>query len=500
MKYQTRNRLEHGTSFFISVIVNSFLLVAMLHFITMEPDDSSETTTVMVIEEDEFVEIDDPPEEEIFEDPVEMTEFRDPDLPTFETEIETNFEVEPEVVQTPTETNVNELSQLLSDIVSPVQMTNLMPGRSAAARQALVNQYSGGHGGATEAAVRRALDWLVSVQLDDGSWHRRGETGGRNGSTGTTGLGLLTFLSNGQTPSSAEYGETVAKAIRYLVESQRDDGMILRSGSGSEVYAHAMAAYALAEAYTMTNNRLLREPVQKAARVIIEGMMADGGFPGAGGGRYTYGRSGSNDASVGGWNIQALKAIQIASRTHNLNIPGLDSALQKAMDGMLLNAAETDSGNMTIGYTSPGNRDTVTAAGGLAMHLAGRANARDTRRILGHLRQFEPEWGNAVITTSGGEINHWYYTIQAFFHSDPNGRDFRRYNNAVATALVRNQHESGRWDCFTGRQGPLFDTTLAALSLMVYYRYLPTTQADQIQALPQQQEQMADDDIITITL
>lgn len=500
MKYQTRNRLEHGTSFFISVIVNSVLLVAMLHFITMEPDVGPDATTVIMIDDDEFVEFDDPIEEPIIEEPVEVTDFTDPNLPTFETDFETNFDVEPDVVETPSETNVNELSQLLSELISPVQMSNLGEGRSAAARQAALAQYSGGHGGATESAVRRALDWLVSVQLDDGSWHRTAQTGGRNGSTGTTGLGLLTFLSNGQTPSSREYGETVAKAIRYLVESQRDDGMIWRNGSGSEVYAHAMAAYALAEAYTMTNNRLLREPVQKAAKVIIEGMMADGGFPGAGGGRYEYGRSGPNDASVGGWNIQALKAIQIASQTHNLNIPGLEQALQKAMDGMLLNAADSGSGNMTIGYTSPGNRDTVTAAGGLAMHLAGRANSRNTSRILGHLRQFEPEWGKEVITSSGGEINHWYYTIQAFFHNDPNGRDFRRYNNAVATALVRNQHESGRWDCFTGRQGPLFDTTLAALSLMVYYRYLPTTQADRIQARPPRQEQVPDDDIITITL
>lgn len=47
----------------------------------------------------------------------------------------------------------------------------------------------------------------------------------------------------------------------------------------------------------------------------------------------------------------------------------------------------------------------------------------------------------------------------------------------------------------------MFDTTLAALSLMVYYRTLPTTRAEEIQAQPRQAEApLEDDEIITITL
>ncbi|MCC5849190.1 MAG: terpene cyclase/mutase family protein [Verrucomicrobia bacterium] len=501
MKYQTRNRIEHGTSFFISVVVNSVLLVAMLHFITMEPDSSVETTTVMVIDEDEFVELDPIEEEEIIEEPLEREEFVDVDMPTFETEIDTSFDLEPEVVETPTDTNVNELSNLLSDIVSPVQMTNLMPGRTTAARQAALNRYAGGRGGQTEASVQRALQWLARVQRSDGSWGK-GATGG-SGNAGYTGLALLTFLSNGQTPSSADYGRTVTRAIRYLVEDQGPDG---KFRSGREVYAHPMATYALAEAYTMTNNRLLREPLLKAARVIIEGQMADGGFPGPGNApTYVYGGGGNSDNSVNAWHVQCMKALEIASRTHNLEIPGLARALDKAMDGMLLLSRQRDN-TLTFGYTSPGERHILTAAGGLALQFTGRGNSRNSRHTLNSITQHSPpEWGNSPNPSEyGGTINLWYYAIQALFHNDPDGRAFREYNRGMAEALITNQHEEGYWDCFSDRgrgQGPVYNTTLAALSLMVYYRYLPTTQADQIQARPPQREQQVeDDDMIRITL
>lgn len=500
MKVQTKNRLEHGTSFFISVLVNSALFFALMHFITYDPQEDTETTTVMVIEEDDPVELDEIEEELIVEEPIEMDTFVETDMPTFETEIDVSFEVEPEVVQTPSETNVNQLTDLLSDLVSPVQMANLMPGRTQAARQSALNRYSGGQGGATEAAVQRALQWLARVQRPDGSWSKGGTSG--SGNAGYTGLALLTFLSNGQTPSSAEYGETVVKAIRYLVDDQGADG---KFQSGREVYAHPMATYALAEAYTMTNNMLLREPLQKAARVIIENQMADGGFPGPGGGSgYRYGGTGRSDNSVNAWHVQCLKALEIMSRTHQLEIPGLDRALQKGMDGMLALSRPSSDG-LGFGYTSPGGRHILTAAGALGLQFTGRGNTRASSQSLNFVNQSSPPvWGESPNPSEyGGTINLWYYAIQALFHNDPDGRDFQRYNRGMAQALVQNQHQEGYWQCFSNRgesQGPVYNTTLAALSLMVYYRYLPTTQADQIQIQPQQQQEYVDDDEVQITL
>ena len=71
----------------------------------------------------------------------------------------------------------------------------------------------------------------------------------------------------------------------------------------------------------------------------------------------------------------------------------------------------------------------------------------------------------------------WYYATQAYFHQG--GRLWERWNNMYAPLAVRNQNEDGSWTFSSGRSaayGPVYHTTLTALSLMVYYRYLPTFQ------------------------
>jgi hypothetical protein len=413
-----------------------------------------------------------------------------------------------EVVNAPADTDLTQLTALLSDIASPVVMAGMMPGRTAIMRQQGLQRYSGGMGNQTEAAVQRALRWLQRVQQSNGSWNKAGTTSG-GGNSGYTGLALLTFLSNGQTPSSAEFGDTVARSIRFLVETQTSDGL-LRGGGGSQVYAHAIATYALAEAYTMTGNVLIREPLERAIRVIIRGQLANGGFPGPSGTpSYTYGGGGNSDNSVNAWHVQALKACVIAAQVHKMNIPELEPTLQKAMDGMLLNSRAAGNGGLGFGYTSPGDHAILTPAGGLALHLAGRGRAREARAAIQSINERHnqpPRWGQDTSGGSyGGQINAWYYAIQAIFHHNPDGRDFQRFNRGMAESLVTNQQQDGHWECFSARgpsQGPVYNTTMAALSLMVYYRYLPTTQADMIQQQPAPGTSpgAVDDDIISITL
>lgn len=94
----------------------------------------------------------------------------------------------------------------------------------------------------------------------------------------------------------------------------------------------------------------------------------------------------------------------------------------------------------------------------------------------------------------------WYYTVQAFFQDDPEGTNFKRYMAAMTKALVQNQAADGHWLCYSERgenQGKTYNTTLGALGLMVFYRYLPTTQADNIRAAEPaiQPPQEAEDEI-----
>ena len=100
----------------------------------------------------------------------------------------------------------------------------------------------------TSDAVLRALRWLKKTQNEDGSW---GDAGGKRAPAAITGMALMCFLAHGETPGSSEFGETVEYALEYLIGSLNEKGRFTGAGSHYS-YGHAIAAYALAEAYGMT--------------------------------------------------------------------------------------------------------------------------------------------------------------------------------------------------------------------------------------------------------
>ena len=53
----------------------------------------------------------------------------------------------------------------------------------------------------------------------------------------------------------------------------------------------------------------------------------------------------------------------------------------------------------------------------------------------------------------------------------------------MVKALAQNQADDGHWLCYSEggeKMGKTLNTAMGALGLMVYYRYLPTTQASNI--------------------
>jgi len=496
MKNQNSLRIAHTSSVAISLIINGLLILALLTFVTLNTQDMSDTSRVMRIDPTDQEEIDlieEEIEEEEIVDPDDMEELTDF---TMEMEMDTQFEEETEEVETAVETDVTNLTELMTDVTSPVVMTGLLVGRTPTARKAAMKRYGSGLGKFTEPAVIKALEWLKNNQNDDGSWSKNEKNSGR-ANAGYTGLALLTFLAHGETPSSADYGPTVANGIRFLIENQASNGIFEPSGRHTG-YGHAMAAYAIAEAYTMTENPLLREPLERGVNVMIDGQMTAGGYD------YDYKNEDRNDLSLAAWHVQAMKAAVISGVGGNR----LEEYFQKAMDGVMQGAVERADGTINFVYIANSNRlnRIVSAAGALCLFLTGRGDSVEAEKAIGYLESFLdepfiPEWGADVPGVShGGLINMWYYTVQAFFQDDPEGTNFKRYMAAMTKALVQNQAADGHWLCYSERgenQGKTYNTTLGALGLMVFYRYLPTTQADNIRAAEPaiQPPQEAEDEI-----
>ncbi len=154
-----------------------------------------------------------------------------------------------------------------------------------------------------EDAVMKALRRIKQTQNSDGSW-------GDSDQVAMTGFSLLAYLGHCETPASPEFGESVSRGIVYLVNNGlKNDGRLTVHPETSIrwVYEHAIATYALAEAYTFCHTSGddipdLDTVTQKAAEIIMDGQGESGGWV------YRYAPTNDGDNSVGFWQIQALKA------------------------------------------------------------------------------------------------------------------------------------------------------------------------------------------------
>ncbi|MEI6807876.1 MAG: hypothetical protein WCN95_04080 [bacterium] len=117
-----------------------------------------------------------------------------------------------------------------------------------------------------ENATLSSLRWLKEKQNKDGSW-------GSNPTNrpALTGLAILAYSFYGETVASKEFGVTVQKGLRRLlddVESSKADGRL--GGVENEyISTEAIVTYALAEAYGMTLMTLLREPTSNMTHRVI---------------------------------------------------------------------------------------------------------------------------------------------------------------------------------------------------------------------------------------
>ena len=329
-------------------------------------------------------------------------------------------------------------------------------------------EYGGNSWKYAEVAVKRALEWLRINQNPDGSW-------GTNDKEAMAGLALLTYLAHGETTSSKEYGPTVERAIRYLVGRQNDAGEFAKTDTTAGTYSQAICVYALSEAYGMTRIPSLKPAMEKGTGVIIQGQQAGGGFD------YRFEKGARRDTSLGGWCSQALKAAYIAGAEN--------PDLKKSMDLAVADLKSVQKEDGSFLYTDQNSHAThsMTAVAVLGMQLLGHDRDAEVRKGLNYLEDARCDWKNPP----AWPMYAWYYISQTKFHQG--GGEWTSWNNKFAPQFIRNQNPDGSWDSAglalkagtTGRENmhPVYATTLAALTLQVYYRFLPTYKPIEEQAV-----------------
>ncbi|HRX06280.1 MAG TPA: hypothetical protein P5306_04205, partial [Kiritimatiellia bacterium] len=185
--------------------------------------------------------------------------------PTFiqTADVRPEFTLEPEVYDfslpdpVPRTLEALAIEQVPSSLIMPNLAAAPLQSRLGAGGHAAAGErYGGPHWRHAEAAVRRALEWLRLNQNPDGSW-------GTQDREAYAGLGILTFLAHGETTASRNYGQTVSRALRYLLARQNEAGEFARTDTTGGTYSQAICVYAVSEAYGMTRIPALRPAMEK---------------------------------------------------------------------------------------------------------------------------------------------------------------------------------------------------------------------------------------------
>ncbi|HEX5053060.1 MAG TPA: prenyltransferase/squalene oxidase repeat-containing protein [Planctomycetota bacterium] len=350
----------------------------------------------------------------------------------------------------------------------------------------------GGKGGGKSfaAAIDAGLQWLKNHQDDDGKWDcdsfmkhdTEGEIcdgpGNAVHDVGVTGLALLAFLGDDSTMRSGPYQQVVKKGILWLRSQQQENGLFGQAASHDFIYNHAIAAYAMCEAFGLSNYQLLKDNAQRGINYLESHRNPYSVW------RYQP-RDNDNDTSVTGWCIMAYESGEFFGLQIN------KTALQLAATWM----DQVSDPTGLHGYTKQGERssrkpgdhgtrfpvekgEAMTAVGLFCRFFMGQdPKEKPIMTAAANLiAQKPPVWD-----PKGGSIDmyYWYYATYALFQMG--GRHWTEWQKKLEPAVVKTQlmdknkkNLYGSWDpigAWGEDGGRVYSTALLVLTLEAYYRY-----------------------------
>ncbi|MCA8918182.1 MAG: terpene cyclase/mutase family protein [Planctomycetes bacterium] len=375
----------------------------------------------------------------------------------------------------------------------------------------------GGGGRPHEDRTRAALEWLKDHQNREGYWSATtfnddstragatktynvefvdpGQAGGDKGweatcDIGLTGMSLLAFVGAGYDHKEGDYRATCRQAILYLRKVQDNDGCFGAKEDDHFVYNHSICAMAMAEAYGLSGDQVLKPIADKAVDFILKAQN-----PGLG---WRYGvQPGINDSSVSGWMVLALKSCKMAGLEFDYTKCYADAA-------EWYNMVTVDVGGYPkCGYDSPGSNNarlrsaqeyehnpSMDSIYVMSMLFMGKADLNDKNiKTLSRVcieKDFLPQWDQYKI-----DYYYWYYASLALYQVG--GSVWKTWEKAMSSTLLDNQRgyteldkknnhvskealdEHGSWDAvdaWGSAGGRVYSTAINCLTLEVYYRYL----------------------------
>ncbi len=310
-------------------------------------------------------------------------------------------------------------------------------------------------------SINQALQYLAQRQNPSGAWSidSIGET------TSATSLAIMAFLAAGHVPGEGPYGVQMEKGIRWVLDHQEPNGMLIHKTSHGPMYCHGISTLMLAEVIGMLgieDSARARRGLERAIRLILEAQAIPKNERHQGGWRYQA-SSRDSDLSVTGWQLLALRA----AKDVGCDVPA--ESIDLAVDYVNQCATREFRG---FAY-QPGGGSTPTRAGTgiLCLEICG---VHESQEAIG---------AADVLLKEPLKFNDSYFYYGVYYCSigmfKLGGKYWEQTRGHLFPILLQHQDADGSFtaqDASEKRQGGVYSTSLAVLALSIEYRYLPIYQ------------------------
>ena len=359
----------------------------------------------------------------------------------------------------------------------------------------------------SEEALAHGLQWLARNQGAQGNWE--------SNDLGLVGMGALAFMAAGHLPGRGQYGDTLQRALDYVIRNQQPSGLLNIAGARRDMYNHGLATFVLGQAYGMTGDPRVGGVLARALKRIAETQCDDGGWD-----YEAVRRPVGHDLSLAVMQAKALRSavdsgLDVSPRVIQSAIAGV--RLHYSPSGCPHNASEETQkehpGQFT--YSRGGGNGTVAMAAAGVVCLQEFAQYDDWRieKNMEVICEAIRSHGDMPNHGSAKKVKHHartrgkamfdpytlYYVGQALYQVG--GARWKDYYPLLRDGLIASQvatgssfggegaRDEGMWHSgghVGGRPGDLYMTAVACFILAIPNRYLPILQEGRIDSLREQ--------------
>ena len=333
--------------------------------------------------------------------------------------------------------------------------------------------------------VAKALAWLAGQQQPNGAFPTQDR-----GQPAVTSLCVMAFLSAGHQPGEGKYGESINRAINFVLECQKPSGLFSYleptniSITWTANYNHAISGLMLCEAYGQTS-RDRAGRIKTAVDLALKETSRQQHEPpkidprDIGGWRYLHTLSTSrSDLSLTAWQLMFLRSAKNAQ----FDIPDEEKMVTAGLK-YIESLFQPQEGVFFYGHSTADNNNDryasrgMIGAGVLSLSLAGKHQTEMARRA--------GDWLLANPFDVYGKTNHGYdrFHYSAYYCSNAaaqlGGEYWKRLFPTLAKTLLDAQAPNGSWLSEQGGDqiyGACYPTALSVLTLTPAYQLLPIYQ------------------------